>query len=416
MCTRATVAAATNESYDSRNVTSAIRHLLEQLDPPLPCRVKRCDHVLVKVNMGCTGARLPEDRFTSHPAYVEAVIGALLDCGAKVSFGDDVARAGRYCESIYQRTGMRDVANRTGAELVDFVGGGAREVPSRLFFPRSYLVANAYFEADFVVNVANCRSHQGIGLSGAMKNMFGCVVGLRKQQIHNLFPCQPEAFSRAIADIYRIVQPDISFLDLTTVVEGAGLNPAVRPVGLILAGTDGIAIDALAAHAIGYEDLPLWIARYGDKFGLGCNLLNEISITGIEWESLHKPRLKYPWMHTVGASMYTRITARISNTFLRPRPVISPSLCTGCADCLQRCPVNCIRPASGNHAYAIDPTQCVDCGCCLSVCEAGAVQLEFLGLVKALRRALNRMPPKVDPKAYSPADPADTYASPKLDL
>jgi hypothetical protein len=46
--------------------------------------------------MGCTGAREPEQRFTSHPAYVETVIAALLDCGAKVSFGDDVARMGKF--------------------------------------------------------------------------------------------------------------------------------------------------------------------------------------------------------------------------------------------------------------------------------------------------------------------------------
>ena len=110
---------------------------------------------------------------------VEALIRLLQDCGAVVSFGDDIARAGKHYEQIWKVTGMREVAKRTGATLVDFVSAGAREVRGGLLYPRKYLVTNCYFEADVVINFANCRSHANIVMSGAIKNMFGCVVGLR---------------------------------------------------------------------------------------------------------------------------------------------------------------------------------------------------------------------------------------------
>lgn len=357
--------------------------------------------------MGCSGAREPEQRFTSHPAYVEAVIAALVDCGAKVSFGDDVARMGKHCESLYQRTGMREVARRTSAKLIDFVAVGAREVRGRLLVPQKHLVTNAYFDSDFVVNVANCRSHQGIGLSGAMKNMFGCVVGLRKQLIHNLFPGQPKAFSRVIADIYRTVEPDLSFLDLTSVVEGAGVQPAIRPVGLMLASNDGVALDTVAAHAIGYQDLPLWIADYGNRFGAGCNQFDRIRIGGMDWKAFQRPSLKYPWTHARNTvAFHDRATTLINNTLLRPRPVISPAACTGCGDCNQRCPVNAIEPVPGRQLYRIELDRCGDCGCCLSVCEAEAINLKFVGFPKILRHVMNRMPEPAGAPSSTPRDPA----------
>jgi uncharacterized protein (DUF362 family)/ferredoxin len=356
--------------------------------------------------MGCSGSRAPENRLTTHPLVAEAIISALLDCGAKVSFGDDVSRSGKYVEPIQRATGMWDVAKRTGASLVDFVSVGAREVRSGLLYPRKYLVTNAYFDADVVVNAASCRSHVGIGLSGAMKNMFGCLIGLRKQLIHNLFPCDSRGFCRAIADIYRLVRPTISFLDLTTVAEAAGITLAVRPVGIMLAGTDGVALDTLAAHAIGYEALPMWTAHYGNEFGAGCNSIDQISVRGLDWQAFPKVALRYPAQSpSENLPMSGRMTAVVNNTALRPRPIIASKVCVGCGDCVQRCPVGAIG-TTPNNAFRIDLGACADCGCCLKVCEASAITIDYVGLARAIRILTNSLPEKVDSKPASSRDPA----------
>ncbi len=88
----ALVSAAHNDSHAREAVATAVRSVVEHLDPPLSSLVRRGDRILVKVNMGCSGFRDPGERVTSHPAYVEAIIECLLDCGAIVTFGDDVAR------------------------------------------------------------------------------------------------------------------------------------------------------------------------------------------------------------------------------------------------------------------------------------------------------------------------------------
>jgi ferredoxin len=187
-----------------------------------------------------------------------------------------------------------------------------------------------------------------------------------------------------------VVQADLSFLDLTSVAEAGGITLAVRPVGLMLAGTDPVALDTVAAHAIGYEDLPIWTTYYGNKIGLGCSDIGKIGIRGLDWELFEKRRLQYPFIRpVVKRSSYDRVSRAVNNTLLRPRPVVAASRCTGCSDCVQRCPVNCIE-AAPNNVYRINLNSCVDCGCCVKVCDSAAVQIEFVGLSKTVRHLLGK--------------------------
>jgi len=338
--------------------------------------------VLVKVNMGCAGFRDPEERVTSHPAYVEAILECLLDVGARVAFGDDVARSAHY-ERIWERTGMADVARRTGARLVDFVQAGGREVRGFLRFPRTHLITNAVLDADVVVNAANCRSLSTVVMSGAIKNMFGAMLGARKLRIHNLFP-DPSDFARVIVDVYRVTRPSVSFLDLTTMIEGQGVAEAIRPVGLILGGTDPVALDTIAAHAAGYESLTRWTSEHARAVGLGVDEMARIEVKGLEWRAFDKKRLRHP-EHVArhSASVVDRMTRRLNNTMLRPRPVIDRSHCTQCGACARRCPVGAIKHGAGG--FSIDRSACADCGCCVKVCDADAVHTEFVGTARAVR-------------------------------
>src|SRR5262249_59185634 len=90
---------------------------------------------------------------------------------------------------------------------------------------------------------------------------FGAMLGARKLRIHNLFP-DPAAFAQVIVDVYRVTRPTVSFLDLTTMIEGQGVAEAIQPVGLILGGTDPVALDTVAAHAAGDENLALGTTQH----------------------------------------------------------------------------------------------------------------------------------------------------------
>lgn len=208
-----------------------------------------------------------------------------------------------------------------------------------------------------------------------------------------------------IADVYRAAEPDLSFLDLTTVAEAAGRTLNVRPVGLMLAGTDAVAFDTVAAHAIGYQDLPLWVSHYGHKFGLGCNSLKNINIRGIDWPRFERQRLEPPETTPGRPHPSAVVTAMINNLLLRPRPTVDPRMCTKCGDCASRCPVGAIKLGSGDGVAAIHLKQCSDCGICINACEADAISLEFTGPVRSVRRLVNHMK-AITPAANKFLDPA----------
>lgn len=51
---------------------------------------------------------------------------------------------------------------------------------------------------------------------------------------------------------------------------------------------------------------------------------------------------------------------------------IDPVLCTGCMECVDRCPAGCIEGKSG-YIHMIDSTECSGCRACMEICEAEAI-------------------------------------------
>ncbi|MCU9613557.1 ferredoxin family protein [Caldibacillus lycopersici] len=54
--------------------------------------------------------------------------------------------------------------------------------------------------------------------------------------------------------------------------------------------------------------------------------------------------------------------------------ITSPCLNEKAADCVEVCPVDCIK--EGKDQFYIDPDLCIDCGACEGVCPVEAIYYE----------------------------------------
>ncbi|THB66304.1 MAG: 4Fe-4S dicluster domain-containing protein [Gammaproteobacteria bacterium] len=54
--------------------------------------------------------------------------------------------------------------------------------------------------------------------------------------------------------------------------------------------------------------------------------------------------------------------------------VVDKDLCTGCGDCVDACPPECIELVEGKAQ--VDADSCIDCGACEPSCPVDAISLD----------------------------------------
>jgi uncharacterized protein (DUF362 family)/NAD-dependent dihydropyrimidine dehydrogenase PreA subunit len=375
--------------YDPARVTDAVAQSVRLVGGVEQAVGRR---VLVKPNL--LSARGPEQAVTTHPAVVEALVKLWMDAGASVSLGDSPPLAGEK-EAPYTRlmevTGMEGVAERTGAKIVRFEDEEVNvEHPHGKFY-RRFTVGAAVADADILINVPKLKSHGLTTITGAVKNVFGCVPGKKKAIFHAQAGEDSETFSQMLVDLLGCMPPAISVMDAITVMEGDGpVDGRPRHLGLVMASKDAVALDAVAAAVLGLNPMEIDTSRLADAQGVGVADLTGIEIVGERIQDAGIADFDLP----KSANLWTRFPPRLRTILknqLIPYPVVTVK-CRKCGACVEGCPVRTIH--SGEGRPVIDLSGCIRCYCCREVCEWSAVDLkagQLSGAIRLIRDARRRV-------------------------
>ncbi len=185
---------------------------------------------------------------------------------------------------VLQAHGLRNVHLYEGEEWIhirDAVGDLADKFlclnqvyPKGFFIPRRFLGEN-------IIHLPTVKTHIFTTTTGAMKNAFG---GLLNEHRHWTHPVIHETLVDLLRIQKKIHRGVFAVMDGTFAGDGPGPRCMIPHVkNILLASSDQVAIDAVAAKLMGMDPLrDLKFVRLAHEAGLGCGDPRDIRIVGDE--------------------------------------------------------------------------------------------------------------------------------------
>jgi uncharacterized protein (DUF362 family)/ferredoxin len=361
--------------YDRQRVDLAVRQGLDMLGgqalpPSLAGGPSDAGAILLKANM--LRPAPPEKGVTTHPAVFSAVARCLQEKGARLCFGD--SPNGIFSPlAAARQSGLLAEAQSLGIPLADFET--ARDVSETIGGRfRRFPVARGVLEARAVVNLPRLKTHSLTRMTGALKNMFGAVVGSSKAAMHIMHP-DGEGFGRMIADVNCVVRSRLTVMDAITVMEGNGpVSGRLVDLGLLIFSADPVAVDAVACRILGLDPLSIPFIRAAWESGLGAAREDEIEIQGAELSHYTGRRFAVPARNPT--RMIPPLLWRAAKDLLVARPIIDQAACVACGECVASCPTSpksLVQEQGKVPSY--DYSSCIRCYCCQETCPHGAISV-----------------------------------------
>lgn len=340
------------------------------------------ENIVLKVNL--LAAAKPEEAITTHPAVTAAVGKMAKATGATPVIADSPGSGFQYTEGtlkrVYRTCGMYDAAAEAGIDVnmdttyqaVSFPGGA---LTKRLD------VITPIINTDGVFNLCKLKTHNYMGMTGAVKNHFGIIPGLAKPGYHAKLH-HTARFADMLLDLSAYVAPRVSIMDAVVGMEGDGPNAGEpRHIGLLLAARNPLALDVVASEIIGLprENNPVLIAA--EKRDLSPTQLEQVELIGVDATDLRIPGYKLPTTFASGEGLanliwWQEMLKPLFRDSLTVKPRVLKDKCIACGACRDACPMHVITIKQNGKKYAhIDDSGCIRCYCCHEMCPQDAIEL-----------------------------------------
>jgi uncharacterized protein (DUF362 family) len=285
---------------------------------------KNKDRIMLKPNLVFS-----DPRCTTKPEVVGALARLMKEAGKQVSIGEGSAAAPGFNiteEAIYKtsnpdildpmqqfvfdRLGYTELAKSLGIPLVNLHTGEMVEVdvPDARVYDRITL-HKSLSEIDLLCSVPMMKTHVMATVTLGMKNLIGLYAGEAycavRSCVHNdaLDKGSP-GIAFEILDMVKACTPGLVVIDGSTAMEGNGPSDGeLVDAKLIIAGTNPLATDMVAAHLMGFDTSEVPTFTLAIESGMKPADLEEIEIRG---ESPSKVQMAFtkpdiiPWSEIKG--------------------------------------------------------------------------------------------------------------------
>lgn len=329
----------------------------------------------IKLNL-CAGLK-PEKAATTHPVMAAELTRMLVERGAQVVLGDSPGEpfTGVVLSRIYSVTGMK-LCEEAGGELNRDFGHHTAEFPDAVTV-KSFEICDWLEKCDAVISFCKLKSHGLMGMTAAVKNLYGIIPGTVKSEYHFRWP-DPLAFADMLVDLNEYLRPRLYLCDAVETMEGNGPTQGTpRHMGALLAGTDPYAMDRVCAWLVGEREQELPYMEAAKRRGLlspDGEPDNLAAAAPFRIDDFRRSGATSSWfLLDPEDSAFRRLLKKTISALLRSRPKLYDG-CVGCGHCAELCPAKAITIRS--KTAVIDRSKCVRCFCCQEFCPTGAMRVQ----------------------------------------
>lgn len=240
------------------------------------------DIVLIKPNV--VAAFGPETGACTSPLVCRVIADVVKELGGRPVIAESSA-VGEDTGAAFAVMGYDNLRGE-GYEVLDLKKQGGKRV--RVPVPDGLLMQEIstwelVTEADAIISVPVLKTHDQAELTLSLKNLKGLEVDAEKRELHR------RGVFKGVADLVAAFKPAFAVVD--GLVGQEGLGPVFGlPVemGLILAGRDLVAVDAVASRVAGFKPDEILTTVIAAKQGLGTMDMTEIEVVGESIESVRR--------------------------------------------------------------------------------------------------------------------------------
>jgi uncharacterized protein (DUF362 family) len=228
----------------------SIRHIIPLEDGFHYC-IKPNICLLKKANTGVT----------TDPRIVSVLIDFLRDnCDCQISIVESDATVNNI-QAAYLALGWKRLAKEKAVNLVNLSKVKTTVIKLDGFYFKRIAIPDILVNADALISVPKLKGHNFVGITGALKNQFGCLPQKNKARYHR-------RISEVIVDINVALKPSLAIMDAILVLSDAISGRPIRR-NLILSSNDFVAIDAAGSAFLGLNPNKIKYLRLAKIASLG---------------------------------------------------------------------------------------------------------------------------------------------------
>ncbi|MCF8008292.1 MAG: DUF362 domain-containing protein [Halanaerobiales bacterium] len=333
--------------------------------------ISKGDKVVIKPNLLI--GKKPEQVVTTHPLVIKKVIDYLKKYECKVIIGDSPGGpfTKKRLKSIYKKCGFLEFEKIDNVELNYDTSFSKVSFQDGLLI-KSFQIANFIKDADLIINMPKLKTHSFMKYTGAVKNLFGAIPGMKKAEYHLRLP-EVDNFALMLVDLASLLKPNLNIMDAVIGMDGDGPSSGrKKEIGYILVSKSPFSLDLAGATLLNIkpEKIPTIYQAIKNNISLRYD---EINLKGDELKPALNTKIpKISRSDTTSIKGLPVFITNIINKLLKPRPIFKQDTCVKCGECKLNCPSDAITL---DEYPKVDLDKCIRCYCCQELCSYNAVKI-----------------------------------------